>query len=167
MIFILLILSFLILFVITRKSTVRLIKEENLRIEFHMQIIAFVISPKGRQGGKGRQKKSTSRRSILAALRRLIRHSKVIIYRLHVPFAEILGNSITAAVRRRILSATIISYLETMAERIYLSDNAIILSPDLTSLQYDVSIETRLYQILYNLIGLAFHKLKEKIHVRE
>ena len=167
MIFILLILSFLVFFIITRKATVRLIKEEKLRIEFHMQIIALVISPEGRQKGKGRKKKSTSHRGIIAALRRLIRHSKVVIYKLHVPFAEIRENSITAAVRRRILSATIISYLETMAERIYLSDNAIILSPDLSSLQYDLSIESRLYMILYNLGGLAFHILKEKIHVRE
>lgn len=166
-IFILLILSFLVFFIITRKATVRLIKEEKLRIEFHMQIIALVISPEGRQKGKGRKKKSTSHRGIIAALRRLIRHSKVVIYKLHVPFAEIRENSITAAVRRRILSATIISYLETMAERIYLSDNAIILSPDLSSLQYDLSIESRLYMILYNLGGLAFHILKEKIHVRE
>ena len=166
-IFLLLILSFLVFFVITRKSTVRVIKEENLRIEFHMQIIALVISPKGRQRDKGRRKKTASRRNILAALRRLIKHSKVAINKLHVPFAEIRENSITAAVRRRILSAMIISYLETMAEEIYLSDNAIILSPDLSSLQYDVSIESRLYQIIYNLTGLAFHILKEKIHVRE
>lgn len=167
MIFILLILSFLLFFVITRKATIRLIKEENLRIEFHMQIIALVISPRGRQRANERQKKSYSRRNILAALRRLIKHSNVIIYKLYVPFAEIRENSITAAVRRRILSAMIISYLETMAKRIYLSDNAIILSPDLSSLQYDLSIESRLYLILYNLGGLAFHILKEKIHVRE
>ena len=165
-IFILLILSFLLFFVITRKATIRLTKEENLRIEFHMQIIALVISPGGRQKGKGR-KKSASRRSILAALRRLIKHSNVIIYKLYVPFAEIRENSITASVRRRILSAMVISYLETMAERIYLADNAIILSPDLSSLQYDLSIESRLYLILYNLGELAFHILKEKIHVRE
>ena len=167
MIFILLILSFLVFFIITRKATVRLIKEEKLRIEFHMQIIALVISPEGRQKGKGRKKKSTSHRGIIAALRRLIRHSKVVIYKLHVPFAEIRENTITAAVRRRILSATIISYLETIAGGIYLSDNAIILSPDLSSLQYDISIESRLYQIIYNLGGVAFHILKEKIHVRE
>ena len=74
-IFILLILSFLVFFIITRKATVRLIKEEKLRIEFHMQIIALVISPEGRQKGKGRKKKSTSHRGIIAALRRLIRHS--------------------------------------------------------------------------------------------
>ena len=166
MIFILLILSFLLFFVITRKATIRLIKEENLRLELHMQIIALVISPEGRQKGKG-QRKSASRRSILAALRRLIKHSNVIIYKLYVPFAEIRENSITAAVRRRILSAMVISYLETMAERIYLSDNAIILSPDLSSLQYDLSIKSRLYLILYNLGGVAFHSLKEKIHVRE
>ena len=166
-IFILLILSFLFFFVTTRKATIRLIKEEDLRIECHMQIIALVIKPGGRQKGKGQRKKSASRRSILAALRRLIKHSNVIIYKLYVPFAEIRENSITAAVRRRILSAMVISYLETMAERIYLSDNAIILSPDLSSLQYDLSIESRLYLILYNLGGLAFHILKEKIHVRE
>ena len=167
MIFILLILSFLVFFIITRKATVRLIKEENLRIECHMQIFALVISPGGRQRDKNRKKKAASRRSILAALRRLIKHSNVIIYKLHVPFAEIRENSVTAAVRRRILSATVISYLETVAERIYLSDNAIILSPDLSSLQYDLSIESRLYLILYNLGGLAFNNLKEKIHVRE
>ena len=167
MIFILLILSFLIFFVITRKSTIRLIKEENLRIEFHMQIIAFVISPRGRQREKGRKRKTSSRHYILAALRRLIRHSEVIIYKLQVPFAEVWENSIMAAVRRRILSATVISYLETMAEKIYLSDNAINLSPDLSTLQYDISIKTRLYQILYNLGESAFHILKEKVHVRE
>ena len=167
MIFILLILSFLLFFVITRKATIRLVKEENLRIECHMQIFALVISPKGRQRDKSQKKKTASRRSILAALRRLIKHSKVVIYKLHVPFAEIRENSITAAVRRQILSAMIISYLETVAEKIYLSDNAIILSPDLSSLQYDISIESRLYLILYNLGGLAFHILKEKIHVRE
>ena len=169
MIFILLILSFLLFFVTTRKATIRLIKEEDLRIECHMQIIALVIKPAGRQKGERqrKRKKAASRRSILATLRRLIKHSNVIIYKLYVPFAEIRENSITAAVRRRILSAMIISYLETMAERIYLSDNAIILSPDLSSLQYDLSIESRLYMILYNLGGLAFHILKEKIHVRE
>lgn len=166
-IFILLILSFLVFFIITRKATVRLIKEEKLRIEFHMQIIALVISPAGRQREKGRKRKTTSRHYILAALRRLIKHSNVIIYKLHVPFSEVWENSIMAAVRRRILSATVISYLETMTEKIYLSDNAINLSPDLSSLQYDVSIKTRLYQILYNLGEYAFHILKEKIHVRE
>lgn len=167
MIFILLILSFLFFFVTTRKATIRLIKEEDLRIECHLQIIALVIKPAGRQKGKGQRKKSASRRGIIAALRKLIRHSKVVIYKLYIPFAEIRKNSITVAVRRRILSATIISYLETVAEGIYISDNAIILSPDISTLQYDLSIESRLYLILYNLGGLAFHILKEKIHVRE
>jgi hypothetical protein len=168
-IFLLLIISFTIFFILTRRSIVRLTKGDNIRVEIHMQIWALVINPQRRQNKKhkSRKEKADSRRTILTAVRRLIKHSKVKINRLYIPFTEISDKSILSSVRRRIISATLISYLETIAEEIYILDNAITLSPDIDSLQCDISIECRLYQIIYAVAKLALHKLKEKIHVRE
>ena len=162
---ILLILSFTLCFIFTRDSIIRLRKEEGLRVEIHLQLIAFVINPqkKEKPSEKG---KSETKKIVLKAVRQLLKRSQVRLTRLAIPCPRE-DASVTGLARYRILSAAAISYVETLSNQFILCDNAIILSPDLSSIQYDVSIKCRLYQIVYTLIKLGLHKFKEKINVRE
>ena len=162
---ILLILSFTLFFILTRDGIIRLRKEEGLRIEIHLQLIAFVIN--ARKEEKPSEKgKSETKKIVLKAVRRLLKRSRVRLTRLAIPYPRE-DASVTSLARYRILSAAAISYVETLSKQFVLCDNAIILSPDLSSIQYDLSIKCRLYEIVYALIKLGLHKLKEKMNVRE
>jgi len=162
---ILLILSFTLFFILTRDGIIRLRKEEGLRIEIHLQLIAFVINTRKKEkpSEKG---KSETKKIVLKAARRLLKRSRVRLTRLAIPYPRE-DASVTSLARYRILSAAAISYVETLSKQFVLCDNAIILSPDLSSIQYDLSIKCRLYEIVYALIKLGLHKLKEKMNVRE
>ena len=162
---ILLILSFTFFFILTRDGVIRLRKEEGLRIEIHLQLIAFVINPR-KEEKPSENGKSETKKIVLKAVRRLLKRSRVRLTRLAIPYPREAA-SVTSLARYRILSAAAISYVETLSKQFVLCDNAIILSPDLSSIQYDLSIKCRLYEIVYALIKLGLHKLKEKMNVRE
>lgn len=162
---ILLILSFTLFFILTRDGVIRLRKEEGLRIEIHLQLIAFVINPR-KEEKPSEKGKSETKKIVLKAVRRLLKRSRVRLSRLAIPYPRE-DASVTSLARYRILSAAAISYVETLSKQFVLCDNAIILSPDLSSIQYDLSIKCRLYEIVYALIKLGLHKLKEKMNVRE
>lgn len=162
---ILLILSFTFFFILTRDGVIRLRKEEGLRIEIHLQLIAFVINPR-KEEKPSEKGKSETKKIVLKAVGRLLKRSRVRLTRLAIPYPRE-DASVTSLARYRILSAAAISYVETLSKQFVLCDNAIILSPDLSSIQYDLSIKCRLYEIVYALIKLGLHKLKEKMNVRE
>lgn len=162
---ILLILSFTLFFILTRDGIIRLRKEEGLRIEIHLQLIAFVINPR-KEEKPSEKGKSETKKIVLKAVRRLLKRSRVRLTRLAIPYPREEA-SVTSLARYRILSAAAISYVDTLSKQFVLCDNAIILSPDLSSIQYDLSIKCRLYEIVYALIKLGLHKLKEKMNVRE
>jgi hypothetical protein len=162
-----LLLSFTALYIFTRTCFVRIKKFEKLKIEIHLQILAYILTPVRRSNNSRKDKnKSKSRRIILAALEELIKNSMVVIHSLKIPYSD-REATVVKMIRYRIYLATLLSYIDSMSHKFILCDNALTLSPDISSIQYDVSIRCRLYQLIYNLIKLGLHKLKEKIYVRE
>lgn len=161
---ILIIISFIFFYILTRESMVRLIRGEKMIIEIHMQIFAFIIG--SANGGEKRKKRDAlsreAKRKILTALLRTMKRCKIRLNKLLIPYSEKDNSSITRIVRYRIISATILSCFDSISEGLYYSDDAVTLSPDISSIQYDVSIKLRLYQLIHALIKLGIHVLKEK-----
>ena len=159
----LLLITFLLFYILSQRCIVRITNEEGIRIEIHMPLFAIVINPGRRKKSDGEGRKN--RRAILAAVRRLIRTGSIKINRVILPSPAV--GSPTRDIRYRILYSATISYIESISRGLLLSDNALTLSPDITSIQYDVSINSRLYEIIYAILRLGFHKIKERINVRE
>nr|MBE6545423.1 hypothetical protein [Oscillospiraceae bacterium] len=171
---VLMILSFIIFFSLTRESMVKIIKKDRLRIEVHLQIIAYIWTKKDNSdnANKSKRKKRFSKEKrdrIIAAIRRVIRKGEVRVNRLALPYDE--GNfdkaSVLRPVRYRILAYTLIAYLSTKTNRLTLRDDAIILSPDIDNLQYELTVKCRQYELLYALWTLYIGILKEKRQVKK
>ena len=157
-----LLIVFILFFIFTRQSIVRIANIDETRIEIHMPIFAIVIGQRRRQ--KSDKKRKMNRRAIFAAVRRLVKNGKININKVKLPYSE--DVSFAKEIGYNILYATTISYIESICGGLNFIDNAIILSPDVKNIQYDISISSYLYEIFYAIIRLGFHKLKEKLNVR-
>ena len=156
-----LIISFLILFVITRTVWVRIIKEECFKIELHLPLLALKLSfPKENKKKESKAKRKTDKISARAYLRifgntlERLRHSKVIIKQVMLPLKLEDFSSMTLvnpfAYQGLIYAA--IAYLRTKTEELTILDNAIISSPDTKEIQFYLTVKLRLYQLIYALL---------------
>ena len=164
-IFLLLPLSFILIFIMTQKCVISLRKKERPRIEIKILLFSFEIDTKKIRKPKEKENKSNKRRIIFKAALQLLKNCHVTLYNLKIPCTE--KSSITNIIRLRIFIASLLCYIDSIAKKLVICDNAIILSPDISYLQYDLSITVRLYQLAYGLIKTGLYKLKEKINVRE
>lgn len=174
---ILMILSFMLFFTITREAMVKIIKLDRLRIEIHLQLFAYIWTKKDKNDNADteKQRKKQKRFSkdkrdrIIAAIRRILRKGEARINRLALPYdeAEFDKGAFLRPIRYRILAYTFIAYLKTQTNRLTLGDDAIILSPDIDKLQYDLTVKCRLYELLYALLTLYIGIKKEKRQARE
>ena len=162
-----LLLFFTAFFIMTRRTIVRVVNYDKLQVEIHMPIFAVVILPGRRSEGRreGSKKSKTDKQATLDTVRRIIKNGNIEINDLRIPVSA--ADSPIGTVAYRILYSTTLSYLESISRGLTIKDNAIILSPDAKKLQYDVSINSRLYDIAYALFRLLYHKMREKINVRE
>ena len=167
-----LIISFLILFVLSRTVWVRIIKEEQFRVELHLPLIAVhLIDDKKKEkekGGKGKDKadKISSRAYIRIFGNTLehIRKSTVIVKRVALPLklADFDAMTLVTPFAYQGVIYTIIAYLKTKTDRLILLDNAVISSSDINSLQFYVTVKLRLYQLIYALLTVKKGIEKEK-----
>lgn len=153
-----LIISFLILFVITRTVWVRIIKEECFKIELHLPLWAVKLSfPKGNEKRKSKAKRKIDNISARAYLRifgntiERLRHSRVIIKRVLLPLKLDGFSSMTlvAPFAYQGLIYAAIAYLRTKTYELTVLDNAIISSPDTKEIQFYLTVKLRLYQLIY------------------
>ena len=162
-----LLISFTLFYIFTRNCLVKIKKTDKTKVEIHLQILAYIILPKRRSGDpRTDEAKSETRRILLTAVKGLLKGSTVIVHSLKIPYADRQA-SVVKMTRFRIYIAALLSYIESVSHNFVICDNALTLSPDLNSIQYDLCIKCRLYQLIYNLIKPGLHKLKEKMYVRE
>lgn len=156
-----LIISFLILFVITRTVWVRIIKEECFKIELHLPLWAIKLSfPKEDDKKKSKGKAKTDKISARAYIRifgnalERLRRSKVVIKRVLLPMkvGDFSGMTLVTPFAYQGLIYATIAYLRTKTEKLTILDNAIISSPDSKEIQFYLTVKLRLYQLIYAIL---------------
>ena len=163
-----LIIAFLLFFILTRETRIKLTKYDILKIELHFQIVALVFINKKKNGdNKHNKSRSTTRREkrrIITTLFRVLKRGELFVFRLALPYEEIGGNIGFSAghIGYNILLSSLISYFETKTKRLIVADDAIVFSPDVTSFQYDVTLKCKLYELIYAIVTLAIGIWKER-----
>ncbi len=152
-----LIISFLLFFILTRKVWVRVIKEEKLRVQFHLPLLALhLISEEKSRQNEDKKKKLSTRAYIRVIAGTLARISEceLLIKRIILPckIKSFDGMSLVRPFGYQGLIYAVIAYLKTKTQRLALEDNAIISSPDVTGAQYHITAKLRLYQLIYALL---------------
>lgn len=163
-----LILSFLFFFVLTRRVLVRIIKEERLRIEIHLPLLALYLY--GKKDKKEKRKKETDKLStrayirIIAGTLRRVRKCEVVVKKITLP-CKVDSFSTMTLVKPfgyQGLIYAVIAYLKTKAHKLMLEDNAIISSPDVTEAQYYVTVKLRLFELIYAILTFRRGVYEEK-----
>ena len=159
-----LIFVFLIFYALTQIVWVRVIKKEKIIFELHLPLLAIVISD------TNTSKKSTVKLGVRSYIRIIFdvlsrfKRCEVIIQNIHLP-AKTTEFGISSLVKpfgqQGLIYATI-AYLRTLVQRIRLSDNAIISSPDIRQTQFYITVKIRLFQLIYALVTIRKGVNKEK-----
>jgi hypothetical protein len=161
---IILILSFLCFFVLTRVVWVRIIKREVQKIEIHLPLLAIHLSfPKG----KRKKKKKSSARAYLKIISKTIESvwdCEVNIKEIALPYKseDFSGFTLVKPFGYQGLVYAAIAYLKTRARHIILEDNAIISSPDISGLHCYLTVKLPLLKLIYALIIIRRDIEKEK-----
>ncbi len=165
-----LILSFLFLFILTRTVWVRVIKEERLRIEFHLPLLALLLISEEKNNKKKKDSKETDKLSVRAYIRAVagtlarVKKCEVVIKRVVLPckIEKFSGFSLVKPFGYQGLIYSIIAYLKTKAQRLTLEDNAIISSPDIRNTQFYVTVKLSLFNLIFGLLALRRGIYEEK-----
>ena len=162
-----LILSFLLFYVLTRTVWVRIIKEEIFRIEIHLPLLALYL---GSNKEKKKTKKETDKLSARAYIRVIagtlsrVKDCEVNVKHITLPCKTDKFDAMTL-VRPFVyqgLVYAVAAYLKTKAQKLLLSDNAIISSPDITEIQYYVTVKLKLFNLIYALFTVRRGLYEEK-----
>lgn len=162
-----LILSFLLLYVLTRTVWVRIIKKEILRIEIHLPLLALcLISKKEKKNAKKETDKLSARayiRVVAGTLAR-VRDCTVVVREVTLPCKADKFEALTLVrpFAYQGLIYAVIAYLKTKAKRLILLDNAIISSPDITEIQYYVTVKLSLFNLIYAVFAVRRGIYEEK-----
>ena len=159
-----LILSFIFFYVLTRNVWVRIVKKENLRIELHLPLLSlhFTNTKNGKKKGSSISKAAYLRIARDAISR--IKRSEIYITRIALPYqaSDFDGLSTLRPFGLQGIAYTAIAYLRARTKSLVLSNNAIISSPDITELQFHITIKLYLYQLIYAIVTLRLSVNKEK-----
>ena len=162
-----LIISFLILFVLSRIVWIRIIKDDKFKIELHLPLLAICLTENSEKQKKKKRKNKDERKkekiekiSARAYIRifgntiERIQKSTVVVKRVILPLGLNGFDTMTLVTpfAYQGLIYTIIAYLKTKTDRLILEDNAVISSPDVKKIQFYVTVKLRLYQLIYALL---------------
>ena len=152
----------MILFVLSRTVWIRIIKEEQFRVELHLPLLAIsLIDDNKIDKQKSEKKKDKADKISPRAYIRIfgntlerIHKSTVVVKRVALPLklSDFDAMTLVTPFAYQSVVYTIIAYLKTKTDRLILPDNAVILSPDINSLQFYVTVKLRLYQLIYALL---------------
>ena len=146
------ILSFLFFFILTRKIWVRVIKENRLRIEIHLPLLALCLQArKERKADRGEG--ALGARSyirVIAGVLSKIGDCELLIKRIALPCRTEKFGALTlvSPFGYQGLVYTFIAYLKTKTKRLAIEDNAIISSPDIKEAQFYITARLYLFQFI-------------------
>ena len=163
---IMLIIGFLLLFWLTHVVWVRIIKEDRLVIELHLPLLALCISKANQDKQKEKNKKlgAFSYIKIITGIISHIKNCRVEVKEIRLPFkeAEFTTLSLIKPYGYQGVVYAILAYVKTKAQRLIISDNAVISSPDISELQFHITFKLRLFQLIYALLTIKRGIEKEK-----
>ncbi|MBO7196755.1 MAG: hypothetical protein J6V80_05485 [Clostridia bacterium] len=163
-----LILLFLFAYIMTRTVWVRIIQENNFRLEFHLPLIAIHLSDFDEN--KSSKKEENTKLGILSYIRivsnalRRISKSKLVIKRIILP-CNISSFSVSTIIKLygyHGLIYALIAYLGSRDINLHIEDNAIISSPDIKKTQFYLTVKLALFQLIYALFIVRRDISKEK-----
>lgn len=162
------IILFLIFFVLTRKSRVRIIKNDEWIIEIHLPILALVlVNRRERDGMEIKEEKKRlplkSYQFILKRVLKFLEKGEITINKISLPEPQGDFNSktMTRPYKYGSLVYGLIAYLESKVQRLTVNDNAILLSPD-TPLGFDITLTAELYKIINAALFIIYKIKREK-----
>ena len=169
---IVIILSFLFFFILTRKVWVRVIKEENFRLQFHLPLLSLHLTKRKKQESdkKDQSSKSKTRLGIRSYFRIVtstldhVENCEITVKQVILPCktGNFSASTLVSPFGYQGLIYTVIAYLKTKTKNLVLEDNAIISSPDVTETQFYLTVKLRLYQLIYALLTLKIGINKEE-----
>lgn len=164
---IILILLFLLFFILTRRVWVRVIKKELLRIEIHLPLLALILIGKKDKDKKSKESEKLSARAyirVIAGTLAKVKDCELNVREVTLPCKtnSFDGFTLVKPFGYQGLIYAVVAYLQTKAKKLTLSDNAIISSPDVTAIQYYVTVKIRLFQLIYALLAFRRGIYEEK-----
>lgn len=168
--FIFLLLSFLLFYILTRVTWVRIIKGESFKAEIHLPIFSIHLI---KRDDNGDNKKKTSEKDkplffgyirIITGVVARMKNAKIEVKKILLPVntEDFDKSAILRPLRQHALICAFIAYLRTKTEKLTLDDNAITLSPDIDVLHCYVTIKLRLYQLIHGLLSVRHSIYEEK-----
>ena len=168
-ILILLLISFVLFFLLTRIVWVRIIKGNSFKIEIHLPILAIHLIKRNSDKDKKSNINDTNLSflgyiRILTHIANKIQGAKISVKAIALPIKskDFDKTAILRPLRQQVLLYGIIAYLRTKTEKLTLEDNAIILSPDIDVLHCYVTLKIRLYKLIYGFIAITQAMRDEK-----
>lgn len=158
-------------FTLTRKTYVKIRKDDAWRVELHFTLSAIRFERTVAKSDTPEEKKKKGRtppsyyREVVHRLTELFEVAELEIRRLFLPVgegADLYGRRVTAPWRYHTAVSALIAYLDAKSEKLTIHDNAIILNPDDGRFSLDVTIKVRLFYILRTYLALRREKERLK-----
>ena len=171
-----LLISFLLFFILTRIVWVRIIKDENFKVEIHLPIFAVFLINRKDSGDKTRKTKDKKEKFSYRAYVRLItgivariKTADIVVKKIVIPIKtdEFDKATLITPLRQHALLCAFIAYLRTKTQNLILEDNAFTLSPDVNALQCYVTVKLRLFRLIYGLLSVMHGIYEEKKRARK
>ena len=164
-----LLLIFLIFYILTRIAWVRIIKEENLKIEIHLPIFALHILIK-KKNNKAKRRDKEGEISYLGYFRLIggvvarLKNASIDVKKICLPIKtdSFSSSTLIKPLGQQAIICAFIAYLRTKTEKLIVNDNAISLSPDINEIQCHVTVKLMLFQLIYGLLSIRHSVYEEK-----
>ena len=168
--FVILLLFFALFYILTRVVWVRIIKGEKFKVEIHLPIFAIHLIKKDDNGDNKKKPIKEKNKPLFFGYLRIItgvvariKNASILVNSIILPVKtdNFDKSAILRPLRQQALLCAFIAYLRTKTEKLTLSDNAIILSPDVDVIHCYVTIKLRLYELIHGLLSV-WHSINEE-----
>lgn len=159
----------LVLFIVSRIVWINVIKDDELRLELHLPIIAIHLT-KSKSTNKSKRNKKKKRfptryKTIAKPLSNLISKSEIIIKRIEFPekHGEISNATFTRPIKYGSAFFALCAYLRAKAEKLTVYDDQIVLSSDNSAIQFNFTVRIRLYRLINATLAIFLGVMKDKL----
>lgn len=164
--YILLLFCFALFYYLTRIVWIRIIKNEQFKIEIHLILFAIHINNYDGDGDNINNKDnsmSIKNVRIITDILTKLRNATIEIKSILIPIntKQFNKSTILKPLRQNAYICALIAYLRTKTKKLTLEDNAIILSSDIPALHYYVTIKLRLYELIFGFFSIR-HRINNE-----
>ena len=156
-IFILILLSFALFYFLTRTVWIRIIKDENFKIEIHLPLLSLNftnISSKKSNKKTGSKINFINYFRIITDIIEKTKNCDLVINRITLPIKpeKFSTSTLLLPMGQRALICSVVTYLGSQTRSLTVQDNAITLSPDIQKLHFYLTVKLRLFQMIYTIL---------------